>query len=59
MLSTGIPELRSETDIKYLQRQFDLDKSEEESGTLFRKLIDEARKTTRTQINDFIHIAAN
>ncbi|KAK2959334.1 putative Phosphatidylinositol 3-kinase 1 [Blattamonas nauphoetae] len=59
MLSTGIPELRQEDDIRYMQRMFNLNLSDEDAGNLFIKLIDEARNTTRTQINDFIHIAAN
>ncbi|GAM28626.1 hypothetical protein SAMD00019534_118020 [Acytostelium subglobosum LB1] len=59
MLSTGIPELRSESDILYLRDKFRLDLSDQEASDRFTKLIHESINTLTTQINFAIHIMAH
>ncbi|EFA74767.1 hypothetical protein PPL_11799 [Heterostelium album PN500] len=59
MLSTGIPELRSESDILYLRDKFRTDLTDEEASERFIKLIHESINTLTTQINFAIHIMAH
>lgn len=59
MLSTGIPELRSEEDLNYLREAFSLDMSNEEAEKKFTKLIFESLNTKATQLNFAIHLLAN
>ncbi|KAF2077284.1 hypothetical protein CYY_001409 [Polysphondylium violaceum] len=59
MLSTGIPELRSESDIVYLRDKFRLDLNDKEASERFKKLIYESINTLTTQINFAIHIMAH
>jgi phosphatidylinositol-4,5-bisphosphate 3-kinase len=59
MLSTGIPELTKEEDINYLREKLYLDVSEEKASEAFIALIEQARSTTMTQINDWIHMLAH
>lgn len=59
MLQTGIPELRSEDDIRYLCDAFALELTEEEATRKFETLINKSLETTSTQLNFAIHIWAN
>jgi len=59
MLSTGIPELRSEEDINYLREAFSLEMTDEEASKKFERLIEESLKTKATQLNFMIHIMAH
>ncbi len=59
LLSTGINELKSESDIQYVRDAFALDISEEEAMSRFKKLIFKSLNTTATQINNAIHILAH
>jgi phosphatidylinositol-4,5-bisphosphate 3-kinase len=59
MLQTGIPELRSEDDIRYLTDAFSLELTEEEAAKKFESLISKSLETTATQLNFAIHIWAN
>eukprot|EP01105_Mastigella_eilhardi_P019618 TRINITY_DN462_c4_g1_i2.p1 TRINITY_DN462_c4_g1~~TRINITY_DN462_c4_g1_i2.p1 ORF type:complete len:1707 (+),score=401.01 TRINITY_DN462_c4_g1_i2:109-5229(+) len=59
MLSTGMPELRTEDDINYLRTAFCLDKSEAEARLAFEKLIYKSLDTLMTRINNAIHMAAH
>ena len=59
MVSTGIPELKSEEDIDYLQKAFALDlDTDGECEQPFQRLIGESLGTKRTQINFAVHILA-
>lgn len=55
MLSTGIPELQSEEDIKYLRDSLCLSKDEEQANQVFTELIREALNSKSTQWNFFVH----
>lgn len=59
MLSTGMPELRTEDDIVYLRNAFSLDKTEPEARSAFEKLVYKSLDTLMTRINNAIHIAAH
>ena len=60
MLSTGIPELRSMEDIRYLRDALCLDVSESEAAETFRNLISESlRLGWATQLNWWIHNLAH
>jgi len=59
MLSTDIPEIRSEDDLIYLQTAFHLDVTEHEAYETFYKLILQSLGTVMTRINNAIHIAAH
>lgn len=59
MLSTGIPELRSAKDIKYLRKHMSLSLKDEEAATFFKQKIEESLKSKRTQFNDFAHMWKN
>ncbi|EFC40323.1 predicted protein [Naegleria gruberi] len=56
MLATGIPELTSVSDIKWLRDCLVLDKSPEEAEQHFRDKITKALANTKSQFNDFVHI---
>jgi len=56
MLSTGIPELRSDSDIEYLRKAFTLDLTNSQAAEHFTKLIEESLTTKTTQLNNAIHI---
>ena len=56
MLSTGIPELKSADDISYLREAFLLDDTNEVAAEKFLKLIHQSLNTTRTQVNNAVHI---
>eukprot|EP00708_Paratrimastix_pyriformis_P002409 GAFH01001155.1.p1 GENE.GAFH01001155.1~~GAFH01001155.1.p1 ORF type:complete len:549 (+),score=288.11 GAFH01001155.1:132-1649(+) len=59
MLSTGIPELQSEDDIRYMENQFSLDFTDEQAAQKFSELIRISVGTTRTQLNNYFHIMAH
>lgn len=59
MLSTGIPELQSEADIQYIQQALVLDKTDEEAGIHFTKLILESLESMSTQLMFVTHIIAH
>ena len=59
MLSTDIPELRSEEDIYYLKSALNIDKEEAEAKTIFKGLIFQSLGTKMTRINNAIHIAVH
>ena len=59
MLSTGIPELRSEKDINFLRDALSLELTEEEASKKLTRLIYECLGTKSTQINNYIHIVAH
>lgn len=50
MVSTGIPQLRSEKDILYLRKSFMLEKTDDEAADAFKGLIFESLNTKRTQV---------
>jgi len=56
MLSTGIPELQQKDDIYYLRDALRPDDSDTEASVYFKKLIETAVTTKRTQANDIAHI---
>lgn len=59
MLSTGIPELKSDEDINYLRNAFVLDKTDGEATEYFEELIEESLRTKSTQVNFLIHNLAH
>ena len=59
MLSTGIPELQSESDIEYLRQALVMDMTDEEAGKHFRKLIQESLDSRSTQVMFVTHIMAH
>jgi len=59
MLSTGIPELKTDEDINYLRNAFAPAKTEKEAGKFFMALIDESLNTKSTQVNFLIHNLAH
>lgn len=59
MLSTGIPELQSETDIEYLRQALQMELSDEEAGKHFKKLISESLDSMSTQLMFVTHIIAH
>eukprot|EP01103_Thecamoeba_quadrilineata_P018313 TRINITY_DN690_c0_g2_i1.p1 TRINITY_DN690_c0_g2~~TRINITY_DN690_c0_g2_i1.p1 ORF type:complete len:1106 (+),score=228.82 TRINITY_DN690_c0_g2_i1:177-3320(+) len=59
MLSTGIPELKSEEDIEYLSTALSLNLTDEEAKKAFTKLIYESLTTKATQFNFAIHLLAH
>lgn len=58
MVSTGIPELNSESDLVYLREAFSLGLSDEEATAKFTKLIFEALNTKAVQVNYVVHLLA-
>lgn len=59
MLSTDIPELRSEEDIYYLKSAFNTEKDEAGAKDFFKGLIAQSLGTKMTRINNAIHIAVH
>eukprot|EP01116_Phalansterium_solitarium_P018016 TRINITY_DN4609_c0_g1_i1.p1 TRINITY_DN4609_c0_g1~~TRINITY_DN4609_c0_g1_i1.p1 ORF type:complete len:1412 (-),score=535.42 TRINITY_DN4609_c0_g1_i1:565-4800(-) len=59
MLSTGIPELTSVDDIRYLTDAFSLGSTDAEASKKFTGLIYESLATRTTQVNNAIHIWAH
>ena len=59
MLSTGIPELRSEEDLLYLHDALASEVSDEEAAEQFTQLIFESLSSKTTQINFAFHIFAH
>ena len=57
MLSTGIPELQSLSDIDYLRDAFALDLTEAEATAKFRDLIFTSLTTWTTRVNNAVHVA--
>jgi len=57
MLSTGIPELTSLSDIKYLRDAFSLDSTDQQAKDKFTQLIYASMGTKTTQVMNAIHIA--
>jgi phosphatidylinositol-4,5-bisphosphate 3-kinase len=56
MLSTGIPELRTSSDISYLQQTLDLGNSEDHARSHFRSRLSEAMgNQLSTRINWLLH----
>lgn len=55
MLSTGIPELQSETDINYLRESLCLSKTDEQASQFFMDLIRESLNSKATALNFFVH----
>eukprot|EP01118_Nematostelium_gracile_P007972 TRINITY_DN2616_c0_g1_i1.p1 TRINITY_DN2616_c0_g1~~TRINITY_DN2616_c0_g1_i1.p1 ORF type:complete len:394 (+),score=94.32 TRINITY_DN2616_c0_g1_i1:2-1183(+) len=58
MLSTGIPELREESDINYLREAFALDLTDEDASRKFKAMITESLNTKSIQFNFAIHLLA-
>jgi len=59
MLSTGIPELKSEEDLRYLRDAFALDLSPIDASKLFERLIFESLSSVTTQLNFAVHNLAH
>lgn len=59
MLSTGIAELRSEEDLKYLKGTMALHLNDDEAAELFRSLVNESLNTTATRLNFLFHMWAH
>ncbi|PRP86674.1 phosphatidylinositol 3-kinase [Planoprotostelium fungivorum] len=59
MVSTGLPQIKRFEDIYYIRGAFVLDKTEEEAAEYFADLIHESLSTTRTRVNNAIHIWAH
>ncbi len=59
MLSTGIPQLRGFEDIYHLRDSLCLDKTDEAATQYFTSLIYESLNSTRTVMNNAIHILAH
>lgn len=59
MLSTGIPELRSEKDIEYLRDALVLDYSRDQASDTFTQLIYQSLDSIATQLNFAMHIFAH
>jgi len=57
MLSTGIPELQSLSDIDYLRDAFALELTEAEATAKFRELIFTSLTTWTTRVNNAVHVA--
>lgn len=55
MLSTGIPELKTDSDIDYLRNAFVLHKTDAEAAEYFESLIESSLNTKTTQVNFLIH----
>lgn len=56
MLSSGIPELQTASDIGWLREKLDLDATEDETAGQFRDLIMLALRTKATQVDQLAHI---
>eukprot|EP00514_Thraustochytrium_sp_LLF1b_P003892 CAMPEP_0184507148 /NCGR_PEP_ID=MMETSP0198_2-20121128/91_1 /TAXON_ID=1112570 /ORGANISM="Thraustochytrium sp., Strain LLF1b" /LENGTH=1359 /DNA_ID=CAMNT_0026896883 /DNA_START=243 /DNA_END=4322 /DNA_ORIENTATION=- len=56
MLSCGLPELRTESDLDWLRDKLMLNATDDEAAEKFRQLIDESLHSIATQINDFSHL---
>lgn len=59
MLSTGIPQLRSVSDIYYLRQAFSLEQTREDAQQHWVNLVQESLNTKTTQINFFLHNLAH
>jgi phosphatidylinositol-4,5-bisphosphate 3-kinase catalytic subunit alpha/beta/delta len=59
MLSTGIPELKSFSDIEYLRKSFSMEEPEREATARFQKMILSSLGAKSTQINFFLHNLAH
>jgi len=51
-----MPELQSVKDLEHMKKALAIDKTDEEAGEHFRKLIDRSLSSKMTIVNDFIHI---
>jgi len=56
MLSTGIPELKDESDIEYIRDAFSPGLNDFDAATFFTKLIYDSLNTRSTQLNFFAHL---
>jgi phosphatidylinositol-4,5-bisphosphate 3-kinase len=56
MLGTGIPELQSVEDVKYLSDKLVLDPGMRTGEEHFQKLLDRIRKSSRSKANDLVHL---
>ena len=59
MLSTGIPELTKEDDVKWIQDKLYLGHTDDEAAAEMKRLIKEAQNCFTTKLNDFVHVAAH
>ena len=59
MLSTGIPELQSASDIDYLRNTLCLDLGDDEAAVSFSKQLSSSLGCRTTIINNMIHILAH
>lgn len=59
MLSTGIPELQTKEDIRWLRNVLLLNRSDEEAREHYKGLVNAAASNVRSVINDYIHIMAH
>ena len=59
MLSTGIPELQKESDVKWVQDKLFLDHDDEQAAEEMKRLIKEAKGCFTTKMNDFVHVAVH
>lgn len=55
MLSTGIKELRTESDLQYLRQSLKLYLSDTEAAQHFTSLIDDALSSAATPLNFLVH----
>lgn len=59
MLSTGIPELRSASDLLYIRDSLSQELTDEEAKEKFTQLIDQSLNCKTTQLNGFFHLLAH
>jgi phosphatidylinositol-4,5-bisphosphate 3-kinase len=55
MLGTGLPELRTAADLKYLKDRLFLSMTDDEAKAEFVKLMHQAVESKRTTLNNLIH----
>ncbi|EFC49912.1 predicted protein [Naegleria gruberi] len=59
MLATGIPELRSSNDVKWIENCLKLKGTDEEGSAHFREQLKKSLSNTKTNINNALHIIAH
>jgi len=59
MLTTGIPELKSASDLQYLREVFKIEETEDDAADSFKKLIFESLNDTRRRLDYAIHLIAH
>jgi phosphatidylinositol kinase/protein kinase (PI-3 family) len=56
MIGTGIPELQSSDDVRYLSKVLMLELTEEEAWNQFKKMLVDAKKSMRKGVSDLMHM---